>query len=114
MEERVAKLEVEVMGLRRDVDAHTVEFRSVRETMTELVQQVSILSTKVDKLDWRLNSFVESFNARFDAVPTKLQMALWGLTGLGVLLGGMATLVIVLLRLTGYSALAEALHPVRP
>jgi chaperonin cofactor prefoldin len=110
MEQRVAKLEVEVLGLRRDVDAHTTEFRSIRESLAELVKQVSALSAKVDKLDWR----IEALASRFDSVPTKLQMALWGLSGLAVLLGGMVTLCIVLLRMAGYSALADAFHAVKP
>jgi alkyl hydroperoxide reductase subunit AhpF len=74
------------VGLRRDGDAHSVDIRSIRESIADLVKQVSIASSKVDKTDMRMSAFTDSVNtrfesvdARFGAVPTKLQVALWGL-----------------------------------
>lgn len=100
MERRLSKVEAEISCLRRDVDTLTVDFRAMRETLGQVVQQISTLSTKVDYLVGRL-----------DAFPTKLQMAIWGLGGLGVLLGGAITVIVVLLRLAGYPVVAEMLQP---
>ncbi|WP_250624620.1 hypothetical protein [Pinirhizobacter soli] len=135
MEQRVAKLEVEVVGLRRDSDTHSVDIRSIRESIADLVKQVSIVSSNVDKTDMRMSAFIDSVNtqtdmrmsaftdslntrlesvdARFGAVPTKLQVALWGLTGLTALLGGTVAFLIVMLRIAGYSVLAEILQAVK-
>ncbi len=60
-----------------------------------------------------LNTRLESADARFGAVPTKLQVALWGLTGLTALLGGTVAFLIVMLRIAGYSVLAEILQAVK-
>lgn len=136
MEQRVTKLEVEVVGLRRDSNTHSVDIRSIRESIADLVKQVSIVSSKVDKTDMRMVAFIDSVNAqtdmrmsafadsvntrfesvdaRFGAVPTKLQVALWGLTGLTALLGGTVAFLIVMLRIAGYSVLAEILQAVKP
>ncbi|HMH68699.1 MAG TPA: hypothetical protein VK519_12370 [Pinirhizobacter sp.] len=135
MEQRVTKLEVEVVGLRRDSNTHSVDIRSIRESIADLVKQVSIVSSKVDKTDMRMVAFIDSVNAqtdmrmsafadsvntrfesvdaRFGAVPTKLQVALWGLTGLTALLGGTVAFLIVMLRIAGYSVLAEILQAVK-
>ncbi|WP_250634069.1 hypothetical protein [Pinirhizobacter soli] len=135
MEQRVAKLEVEVVGLCRDSDTHSVDIRSIRESIADLVKQVSIVSSNVDKTDMRMSAFIDSVNtqtdmrmsaftdslntrlesadARFGAVPTKLQVALWGLTGLTALLGGTVAFLIVMLRIAGYSVLAEILQAVK-
>jgi hypothetical protein len=132
MEQRVAKLEVEVVGLRRDSNTYSVDIRSIRESIADLVKQVSIVSSNVDKTDMRMSAFIESadmrmsaftdslntrfesVDARFGAVPTKLQVALWGLTGLTALLGGTVAFLIVMLRIAGYSVLAEILQAVKP
>lgn len=136
MEQQVTKLEVEIVGLRRDSDTHSVDIRSIRESIADLVKQVSIVSSKVDKTDMRMSAFIDSVNAqtsmrmsaftdsvntqfesvdaRFGAVPTKLQVALWGLTGLTALLGGTVAFLIVMLRMAGYSVLAEILQAVKP
>jgi len=135
MEQRVTKLEVEVVGLRRDSNTHSVDIRSIRESIADLVKQVSIVSSKVDKTDMRMVAFIDSVNAqtdmrmsafadsvntrfesvdaRFGAVPTKLQVALWGLTGLTALLGGTVAFLIVMLRIAGYSVLAEIMQAVK-
>ena len=95
MEARVAKLEVELDYIKRDV----------AETRTDMKAAVLRLGS--------IDASLATINQKLDTFPTKLQLSLWAGGCLLAVLAVAASLIALLLKLSGHQDAADAVDRMR-
>ena len=119
MEGRVAKLEETMAQVRERLAVIDANLASLA-TKADVATLKGDVETRLATIDGKLNAFDSKIDGKFDLInqkldkfPTKLQLTVWSAGGLIALLGIAASLIALLLKLSGHLQAAEAVNAIR-